>query len=150
MTIEGEKVQAFSAITLTLPPQAEDFSQMIIDHSRSMYAISRESVERLVGERYLSPADLAKQLAMASKASQSPTETPPTPVPTSSQHHDPTDTLAHAALRGSEVVEVVPAKPKRHRTRRRKHNRPDGTQPMYSNDNAANKLNDREQVIKLR
>src|SRR5581483_534509 len=53
MTIEGEKVQAFSAITLNLPPRAEDHSAEIIDHSRQQYAISRELVDRFVGERYL-------------------------------------------------------------------------------------------------
>ncbi len=53
MTIAGEKVQAFSGITLNLPPQAEDYSARIIDRSRTRYASSREYVERFVRERYL-------------------------------------------------------------------------------------------------
>ncbi len=53
MTIEGEKVPAFSAVTLNLPPQSGDNSQFIIDHSRSLYASSREVVEHYVSERYL-------------------------------------------------------------------------------------------------
>lgn len=53
MTIEGEKVPAFSAVTLNLPPQSGDETQYIVEHSRSLYASSREVVERYVGERYL-------------------------------------------------------------------------------------------------
>jgi hypothetical protein len=53
MTIEGEKVQAFSAISLNLPAYTTDYSEMIIARSRSTYASSRASVEQYVGERYL-------------------------------------------------------------------------------------------------
>jgi len=53
MTIEGEKVPAFSAITLNLPPQQGDESAFIVEHSRALYASSLEVVEHYVGERYL-------------------------------------------------------------------------------------------------
>ncbi len=53
MTIEGEKVQAFSAITLNLPPQQFDEMRAIVDHSRAQYAASRKYVERYVQEHYL-------------------------------------------------------------------------------------------------
>jgi hypothetical protein len=46
MTIDGEKIQAFSAITLNLPPQVEDNSQAIIESSRAQYAINKDHVER--------------------------------------------------------------------------------------------------------
>ena len=36
-----------------LPPDTQDFSQYIVDHSRSKYASRREYVERFVHERYL-------------------------------------------------------------------------------------------------
>lgn len=53
MTIEGEKVQAFSATSLNLPPYGDDYTQPIVEHSRRSYASSQEFVERYVGERYL-------------------------------------------------------------------------------------------------
>lgn len=64
MTIEGEKVPAFSAITLNLPPLQGDATQFIVDHSRSLYASSLEVVERYVSERYL---DTAKPKPQAAK-----------------------------------------------------------------------------------
>ncbi len=61
MTIDGEKVQAFSAISLNLPPFSGDVSAEIVERSRAQFAIGREHVERLVGERYveLAPAQFA-------------------------------------------------------------------------------------------
>lgn len=53
MTIEGEKVPAFSGISLNLPPQGDDYSGHIVDRSRAQYASSKEYVERYVHERYL-------------------------------------------------------------------------------------------------
>ncbi len=53
MTIEGEKVPAYSAISLNLPPIEGDQTEFIIANSRSVYASSREVVEGYVGERYL-------------------------------------------------------------------------------------------------
>lgn len=61
MTIEGEKTPAFSAISLNLPPQQVDYSAAIAEHSRAMYASSREYVERYVHARY----DLAGPAAQA-------------------------------------------------------------------------------------
>jgi hypothetical protein len=149
MTIEGEKIQAFSAITLTLPPQQNDNSQMIIEHSREQYAISRESVERLVGERYLSPTGMTRQAepkTIQQPASTLPKLSPASPPP----HHNPSDVLAHAALRGSDVVEKLPVKPKRHRTRRHKSNNPNQPLPVYTATKTAGQLGDQEQIIKLR
>ena len=53
MTIGGEKVPAFSAISLNLPPYGTDYSDQIIAHSRSQYAQTREYTERYVADRYL-------------------------------------------------------------------------------------------------
>jgi type IV secretory pathway TraG/TraD family ATPase VirD4 len=53
MTIQGEKVPAFSAISLNLPAFGEDYSPQIIAHSRAQYAQGRDSIERYVAERYL-------------------------------------------------------------------------------------------------
>jgi hypothetical protein len=53
MTIEGEKIPGFSAISLNLPPDGTDFTPQIVERSRAQYAVSREFVDRYVGERYL-------------------------------------------------------------------------------------------------
>jgi hypothetical protein len=53
MTIEGEKVPAYSAISLNLPPQNNDETSAIIERSRAEYSSSRDFVERYVSERYL-------------------------------------------------------------------------------------------------
>lgn len=52
MTIGGEKVPAFSAISLNLPAFVADYSTHIIAHSRAQYAQRREIVEHYVAERY--------------------------------------------------------------------------------------------------
>ncbi|MEO7364113.1 MAG: type IV secretion system DNA-binding domain-containing protein, partial [Candidatus Saccharimonadales bacterium] len=52
-TIEGEKIAAFSAISLNLPAELTDQSTAIIERSRSQYAVTREFVDRYVSERYL-------------------------------------------------------------------------------------------------
>lgn len=54
LTIEGEKTQAFSAISLNLPDFSEDQSNTIINNSRAHYASSRDFVDRYVRDRYLS------------------------------------------------------------------------------------------------
>lgn len=53
MTIEGEKVPGFSAISLNLPTIEQSHVETIIANSRASYASSRSVVEKFVGERYL-------------------------------------------------------------------------------------------------
>ncbi len=53
MTINGEKTQAFSALSIDLPDRQFDETLTIIDHSRSQYALHRGSVEDHIGGRYL-------------------------------------------------------------------------------------------------
>ena len=66
MTIEGEKVPAFSAITLNLPPLGADQTQTIIEQSRAQYAASRDYIERYVNDRYLAgPAEASAGAAPA-------------------------------------------------------------------------------------
>lgn len=78
MTIEGEKVPAFSAVSLNLPLQEGDESNYIVEHSRSLYASSREVVERYVGERYL---DVGKPAPQAQVPKESKPAKPTTPLP---------------------------------------------------------------------
>jgi len=62
MTIGGEKVGAFSAISLNLPPFDNDYSEQIIAHSRAQYAQDRATIESYVADRYLTKeAAAAKQ-----------------------------------------------------------------------------------------
>lgn len=56
MTIEGEKIQAFSAVTLDLPESSTDYSSQIIDNSRQQYAVVRGSIEKLMNDRYVMPS----------------------------------------------------------------------------------------------
>jgi hypothetical protein len=53
MTIGGEKVPAFSAISLNLPAFTTDYTAQIVAHSRAQYAQNRDYIERYVAERYL-------------------------------------------------------------------------------------------------
>jgi len=53
MTIDGEKVQPFSATTLDLPQMQNDQSAEIIAHSRNLYAYSKGEIEQAVQARYL-------------------------------------------------------------------------------------------------
>lgn len=70
MTIEGEKVQAFSATTLPLPAQSTDFSSEIIAQSRSLYAKDRDEIEKFMHERYITPSkQLAQKRSVASRQS---------------------------------------------------------------------------------
>lgn len=120
MTIEGEKVQAFSATSLTLPPYGEDYSTEIINRSRATYASSREYVARYVSERYLlneqpnqtpKPANSTKQAVNTQQAANS-----------SSKHSVPTKPATPAKIALASVLPVAAGlvKPKRKRTRKRK------------------------------
>ncbi|HET7630087.1 MAG TPA: type IV secretory system conjugative DNA transfer family protein, partial [Candidatus Saccharimonadales bacterium] len=101
MTIEGEKVPGFSAISLNLPPQQTDYTEHIISNSRRSYGVSREFVNRYVNERYL----LADQPSQR-PAAQPPTQPPAKPAPRAKPAEAPADQDSD--------------KPKRKRTRRRR------------------------------
>ena len=53
MTIEGEKVPAFSAITLNLPIKEGDYTKEIIEHSRMMYSKTSQEISSSINEYYL-------------------------------------------------------------------------------------------------
>jgi hypothetical protein len=52
MTIDGEKTQAFSGTTLDLPPQHNDHTAHIVEHSRQRFAVSRQAAETYIHSRY--------------------------------------------------------------------------------------------------
>ncbi len=133
MTIGGEKVPAFSAISLNLPPFGPDYSSQIIAHSRSQYAQSREYTEHYVAERYATilgedPGNkraqerhVARQNAKSLSPSKAVTQPPQQPV----ERKVPIQPSSAAILSQAVLSQVAPAttespKPKRKRSRRRK------------------------------
>jgi len=113
MTIEGEKVQAFSAISLNLPPFQDDYSQQIIEYSRAKYAQPRDFVERYVADRYGLTNSAAG--APARPETQITTPQPKVAQPASS----PQIALADQALAQADT-QSEDERPKRKRTRKRK------------------------------
>jgi hypothetical protein len=132
MTIGGEKVPAFSAISLNLPPFGEDYSPHIIAHSRSQYAQSRDTVERYVKERYMGGEIDMKQEQKPPRprpAPPAPVQAAPTPKP--AEPKAPVAAISQAVLGEAPAQAATPAstpapsgdeppKPKRKRVRRRK------------------------------
>lgn len=143
MTIEGEKVQAFSAITINLPPLGEDFSPLIIQNSRDKYAINRIHVANLIGERYLVGNQKQQPTNVVNPHPPAPVQSHQDPRPQPSPNHAPSS-LAHAAIEGATDTD----KPKRHRTRKR-HKSPNQPSSSPYQSDAKQELNT-EHVIKLR
>lgn len=94
MTIEGEKVPAFSAISLNLPAQGEDHTQYIIDRSRATYASSREYVDRYMNDRYSEEKPASKN--ESPKAAQQPAQ--PKPVTPKAEQPAKAETLKPAPI----------------------------------------------------
>lgn len=135
MTIGGEKVPAFSATTLDLPPQHYDETAQIVEHSRAQHAVTRQAAEEYIHQRYdlntkppVQPkAAKQKPPEPKSKARKPQPEQQPRPQQTAPQTQtapaDPvvrTNGMGHAAV-GS-LVEII--KPKRRRRRRSKKSQP--------------------------
>jgi hypothetical protein len=102
LTIEGEKVPAFSAISLNLPPIEGNQTDVIIANSRSVYASSRPVVEAYVNDRYLTmgpkqsipaQASRSKNQQQRSASVQAPTASrsdQPPPITSTREPHQPT------------------------------------------------------------
>jgi len=144
MTIGGEKVPAFSAISLNLPAFGDDYSPHIIAHSRSQYAQSRDSIEQYVKERYMTEDSGYKQVEhkprtekprpQATRPVEASAPAPqPEPIPEevttkTEKQSSPVIAISHAVLGNvpSQATESQvgssdePVKPKRKRVRRRK------------------------------
>lgn len=140
MTVEGEKAQAFSATSLSLPPYGEDYTETIIERSRASYASSREYVARYVNERYLAsdmkqqPKQQAVQKPQASAKPHPAVQQKPSVLPTTP-----------AALATAQEVQPVATssadeKPKRKRKRTRK--KAPATQTAQSTEPQAKEFQD--------
>lgn len=131
LTIEGEKVPAFSAISLNLPPVEADQTQAIIARSRAEYGSTKSVVENFVGERYLGVGggNKARTALSGEKSQMQPTtkgQATALPLPAaapvaaftaaSKPPMDKPMTIARTAFSGALQLEP----PKRKRTRKRK------------------------------
>ncbi len=106
MTIEGEKVQAFSATTLDLPPATTDFSAQIIQHSRESFAFDKAKIEEYVRGRYV-PSPQKQNIA-----SQSPTQAVPKEKPSAAPTKPKKDAVTMMKNIGATVAKIIePASP---------------------------------------
>jgi hypothetical protein len=125
MTIEGEKTPAFSAISLNLPPQQTDYSDAIIANSRKRYASSKEAVERYVNHRYeFQSFEQTVAPVKSPKISHSIQELVTHPVAVPSARQQVQVIPSQPTIVRGDVFEdqgAIPVRPKRHRTRHRKH-----------------------------
>jgi hypothetical protein len=128
MVINGEKAPAFSATTLTLPPEQIDNTGRIIENTRRNYSRNRSEIEQEISAAIAIPENLQqKQPQSQAQAKQWPVEAGAKAV---EQLIVPPTTLAEP---GSETpVETEGLKPKRKRVRR--HKKPAGEGQAPKND----------------
>jgi len=118
MVINGEKAPAFSATTLTLPPEQIDNTGRIIENTRRNYSRTREEVEQEISEAIQVPTHLQSPQQQQQQKPQSQAQAKQWPVD-------------GGALKVGDVIGSGPAsaaapladgevKPKRKRTRTRK------------------------------
>lgn len=153
MTIEGEKIPAFSAISLNLPPFQQDFSDQIIQHSRAQYASTRDYIERYIAELYVTEqAAAAKQPQPTSPVVSQPRAEPLPPKsiaqPQPSAENNPVRQIVAAAVSIDAASPSDEVKPKRKRTRRRKK-KPEDVASQTSAPPAAVQHLQNEDVIHL-
>jgi hypothetical protein len=120
MVIGGEKAPAFSATTLTLPPEQIDNTALIIENTRRNYSRPRSEVEAEIAEA-IAVQQQGAQAARPQPQSQAQAKVwPVTSGAVPVQHNQPT--LQTPQVMGSEPAlnEEGSDKPKRKRTRTRK------------------------------
>jgi hypothetical protein len=121
MTIGGEKVPAFSAISLNLPEFQTDYSAQIIQHSREQYATTKEYIERYVSDRYITEQLGAAKQHVANPMTKQKPAVPKIPTQHVAQVQVATEkTTANPAISAAISANVQEDKPKRKRTRKRK------------------------------
>ncbi|MEO6110093.1 MAG: type IV secretion system DNA-binding domain-containing protein [Candidatus Saccharimonadales bacterium] len=118
MVIAGEKAPAFSATTLTLPPEQIDNSGRIIENTRRHYSRSRAEVE----EEISTAIKIPQNLQAMQKPVQSSTQAAQWPIDAGAKAVEQVITPPE---QGSEEV-----KPKRKRTRSRRKKTTDGAAPQ--------------------
>jgi len=119
MVINGEKAPAFSATTLTLPPEQIDNTGRIVENTRRLYSRPRSEIEQEISTAIAVPEAMRPQ---QSQPVQSQAQAIKWPIDAGAKAVEQV-IAAPVAEQGSEE----PAKPKRKRTRRRK--KPAGDTP---------------------
>lgn len=122
VTLEGEKVQAFSAITISLPEFGSDYSTLIMDNSRRLYSFSKSSVEEYVGRRYL--LDTNKNVSSS--------ETPPTPADASDISVNSIQKAVRSMVSMESIIEEIKPPKRKHKRIRKRRNRQGSNQEKIS------------------
>jgi len=119
MVINGEKAPAFSATTLTLPPEQIDNTGRIVENTRRLYSRPRSEIEQEISTAIAVPEAMRPQ---QSQPVQSQAQAIKWPIDAGAKAVEQVIAAPVAEQGGEE-----PAKPKRKRTRRRK--KPAGDTP---------------------
>ena len=122
MVIGGEKVPAFSAKTLELPPTQADNTSLIIENSRRMYSRNRSEVEQAISAVIMPP-----QRPATPQAQHKPTLQPAQKTGDIKQPANASQTPAVPTTPGSATSDQP--KKKRSRSRRKKTDQPNTTAP---------------------
>lgn len=118
MVIEGEKVPAFSATTLTLPPAPTDNMAAIIANTRRLYSRPRAEVEASIAGALKIPPNLQKQPQSQAQAKQWPINAHTQVVTPSAA--TPSEAPKPAAPEQTAATQDQPPKKKRTRSRKKK------------------------------
>ncbi|MFZ2544624.1 MAG: type IV secretion system DNA-binding domain-containing protein [Candidatus Saccharimonadales bacterium] len=138
MVIEGEKVPAFSARTLQLPPAQADNSLAIIQHTRTTYSRERADIEREINELITPPENLKKPVVQPqsqAQAKQWPIDSGATPIvqqqpnpvitPITAPSPEPNrPKLVIETPEGEAAIASIEDTPKKKRSRSRKRKKP--------------------------
>ena len=135
MVIGGEKVPAFSAKTLELPPAQADNTSLIIENSRRMYSRNRSEVEQAISAVIMPP-----QRPATPQAQHKPTLQPAQKTGDIKQPANASQTPAVPTAPGSTTSDQP--KKKRSRSRRKKTNQQKTTAPDNTTANSKSKTKD--------
>jgi hypothetical protein len=117
MVINGEKAPAFSATTLTLPPEQIDNSALIIENTRRLYSRNRSEIEQEISEAIKVPQNLQPK-GQQQQQPQSQAQAKQWPIEAGAKA---VGQLVTAPVeQGSDNPGEEPVKKKRKRTRKRK------------------------------
>lgn len=123
MVVEGEKVPAFSATTLTLPPAPANNMAAIVANTRRLYSRPRAEVEADIADALKIPPNLQKQPQSQAQAKQWPINAQTQVVtPTAPQ---PEQSASSESMQPATQSPTQPAKKKRTRSRKKKSANPD-------------------------